>query len=181
LRAGLITFDLRYIRSALRVADPGCLSRIPDPNFYSSEIPGPRPRSWILDLGSDPPSLIQQQQQKEEREKLNVFPFYSNKFHKIVNYFLFELVQKENPSQLTNNYCIVLFTRKIVTKLSKIWVGMGIQDRGSEIRVLRSGKNYPGSRGVKKAPDPVSHTRNTHTMHCKIFVEGTIEEGRAAK
>jgi len=33
------------------VADPGCLSRIPDPNFYPSRIP-------------DPGSRIQKQQQK---------------------------------------------------------------------------------------------------------------------
>jgi hypothetical protein len=35
----------------ISVADPGCLSRIPDPDFYPSRIP---------DLGS----LIQKQQQK---------------------------------------------------------------------------------------------------------------------
>jgi hypothetical protein len=38
------------------VADPGCLSRIPDPDFYPSRIP---------DLGS----RIQKQQQKREVKK----------------------------------------------------------------------------------------------------------------
>jgi hypothetical protein len=44
-----------------------------------------------------------------------------------------------------------LFTQKIVTKLSKIWVW----DPGSKIRDLE--KIYPGSRG-QKAPDPGSAT-----------------------
>jgi hypothetical protein len=30
-----------YIVSILSVADPGCLSRIPDPDFYPSKIPDP--------------------------------------------------------------------------------------------------------------------------------------------
>jgi hypothetical protein len=38
------------------VADPGCLSRIPDPDFYPSRI-------------SDPGSRIQKQQQKREVKK----------------------------------------------------------------------------------------------------------------
>jgi hypothetical protein len=29
---------------ARSVADPGCLSRIPDPDFYPSQIPDPRSR-----------------------------------------------------------------------------------------------------------------------------------------
>jgi hypothetical protein len=49
---------------------------------------------------------------------------------------------------------IELFTQKIVTKLSKIWVW----DPGSEIRDPE--KTHSGSRipdpGVKKAPDPGS-------------------------
>jgi hypothetical protein len=49
---------------------------------------------------------------------------------------------------------IELFTQKIVSKLSKIWVW----DPGSEIRDPGSGKNLfriPDP-GVKKAPDPGS-------------------------
>jgi hypothetical protein len=45
------------------VADPGCLSRIPDPDFYPSRIP---------DLGS----RIQKQQQKRGEKKFVVIPFY---------------------------------------------------------------------------------------------------------
>jgi hypothetical protein len=60
---------------------------------------------------------------------------------------------------------IELFTQKIVTKLSKIWVW----DQGSEIRDSRSGIRDPGSGknlfripdpGVKKAPDPGSFIKN---------------------
>ncbi len=51
---------------------------------------------------------------------------------------------------------IELFTKKIVTKLSKIWVW----DPGSEIQDPGSGKTYSGSwitdPGIKKAPDPGS-------------------------
>ncbi len=41
---------------AASVADPGCLSRIPDPDFYPSRIP-------------DPASQIPKQQQKREVKK----------------------------------------------------------------------------------------------------------------
>jgi hypothetical protein len=46
----------------LSVADPGCLSRIPDPDFYSS---------WIPDLGS----RNQKQQQKRGVKKLVSYIF----------------------------------------------------------------------------------------------------------
>jgi hypothetical protein len=45
------------------VADPGCLYRIPDPDFYPSRIPDPGSR--ISDLGS----RIQKQQQKRGVKK----------------------------------------------------------------------------------------------------------------
>jgi hypothetical protein len=51
------------------VADPGCLSRIPDPDFYPSRrIPDPKTAT-------------------KERG--------SHKFHKIVNYFSFEVLKKK--------------------------------------------------------------------------------------
>jgi hypothetical protein len=60
------------------VADPGCLSRIPDPDFYQSRIPDPDfypSRIPIPDLGSripDPKTAT-----KERGEKKNFFiPFY---------------------------------------------------------------------------------------------------------
>jgi hypothetical protein len=58
------------------VADPGCLSRIPDPDFYPSRIPDPKTAT------------------KERGEKkLDVKPLYvATKFNKIVNYFSFEVL-----------------------------------------------------------------------------------------
>jgi hypothetical protein len=66
------------------VADPGCLSRIPDLDFYPSRIP---------DLGS----RIQKQQQKREvKKKLDVKPFYvATKINKIVNNLSFEVLKKK--------------------------------------------------------------------------------------
>jgi hypothetical protein len=63
------------------VADPGCLSRIPDPDFFKSQIPdlgsrisypGSRIPSWIPDLGS----RIQKQQQKRGMKKNCCLTFF---------------------------------------------------------------------------------------------------------
>jgi hypothetical protein len=57
----------------ISVADPGCLSRIPDPDFYPSRIP---------DLGGV--------------KKICCHTFLcSHKFHKIENYFSFEVLKKK--------------------------------------------------------------------------------------
>ncbi len=59
------------------IADPGCLSQIPDPDFYTFRIP---------DLGS----RIQKQHQKRGMKKISCQTFFcSHKFHKIENYFIF--------------------------------------------------------------------------------------------
>jgi hypothetical protein len=50
--------------SKISVADPGCLSRIPDPDFYPSRIP---------DLGSRIPK---QQQKRGLKKNFFVIPFY---------------------------------------------------------------------------------------------------------
>jgi hypothetical protein len=97
------------------VADTGFLSQIPDPDFYPSRIP-------------DPGSRIQKPEQKRGVKKnLLSYLFCSHKFHKIGNYFIFEVLKKK----MWDNFqrIIELFTQKIVTKLSKIWVwdpGSGI-------------------------------------------------------
>ncbi len=85
------------------VADPGCLSRIPDPDFYLSRIPDPKTAT------------------KERGEKeLDVKPFYvATKFNKIVNYFSFEVLKKKSWANFQR--IIELFTQKIVKKLFKIW------------------------------------------------------------
>ncbi len=85
------------------MADPGCLSRILDPNFYPSRIP---------DLGS----RIQKQQQKRGVKKKFCHTFLcSHKFHKIEHYFGFEVLKKKMWANFQR--IIELFTQKIVTKL----------------------------------------------------------------
>ncbi len=70
--------------------------------------------------------------------------FCSNKYHKIENYFIFELVRKKIWPNLQR--IIKLYTQKIVIKFSKILVW----DPGS-------GKTYSGFRILgSKAPDPGS-------------------------
>ncbi len=83
----------------------------------------------------------------------------SHKFHKIVNYFSFEVLKKKMWANFQR--IIELFTKKIVKKLLKIWSW----DPGSEIRDPGSGKNLfriPDP-GVKKAPDPGSRIRIRNT------------------
>jgi hypothetical protein len=93
------------------------------------------PGSRIL-IFTHPGSRIQKQQQKR------------HKFHKIANYFSFEVLKKKIWANFLR--IIELFTQKIVTKLSKIW----IWDPGSGKNLFR----IPDP-GVKKAPDPGSRIR----------------------
>jgi hypothetical protein len=104
------------------VADPGCLSRIPDPVFYPSRIPDPKTAT------------------KERGEKkISCHTFLcSHKFHKILNYFSFEVLKKKFLANIQR--IIELVTKKIVKKLLKIWSW----DPGSEIRDPE--KTYSGSR-----------------------------------
>jgi hypothetical protein len=104
---------------------------IPDPDFYPSRI-------------SDLRSRIQKQQQKRGVKKLVVITFYvATNFTKlqIINYFRFEVPKKKIWANFQR--IIELFTQKIVTKLSKIWVW----DPGSEIR--KKPILDPGSRGQR--------------------------------
>jgi hypothetical protein len=101
---------------------------IPDPDFYSSRIPDPKTAT----------------KERDEKKFVVINFFCRHKFHKIKNYFTSEMLKK-----IWGNFqrILELFTHKIATKLSKIWVW------GSEIRK----KTYTGSdHGVKKAPDPGS-------------------------
>ncbi len=119
------------------VADPGCLSRIPDPDFYPLRIPNPGSKN---------------SNKREGWKKICCQTFFcSHKFHKIENYFIFQGASFQR--------IIELFTQKFVTKLKKIWGW----DRGSGIRDPGSGKKPipdPGARirvqGSKKhrIPDP---------------------------
>ncbi len=107
---------------------PGCLSRIPDPDFYPSRIPDPKTGT-------------------KERGENNLlsYLFSSHKFHKIVNYFYFEMLKKKIWANFQR--IIEFLTQKIVTKPTKIWVW----DPRSGIR-----KKPIRDPGVKKAPDPGS-------------------------
>ncbi len=77
------------------------------------------------------------------------YHFCSNNYHKIKNYFIFEQVKKKLWANL--QIIIVLFTQKIVIKISKIWVvdprsgkrkkpildprSRGLKGTGSRIRI----------------------------------------------
>jgi hypothetical protein len=57
------------------VADPGFLSRIPDPDLFQTRIPDSTTATT------------------EKRENLSSFLFCSHKYHKIENYFIFEQIK----------------------------------------------------------------------------------------
>ena len=66
---------------------------------------------------------------------------------------------------------IKLFTQKIVSKLSKIWVwdpGSEIWDPGFEIRDLE--KTYPGSRGQKGTGSRIRNTALWRPRDKKIAI-----------
>ncbi len=66
-------------------------------------------------------SRIQKHHQKIGVKKICCHNFLSShKFHKIANYFSFEVVKKKIWANFQR--IIELFTQKIVTKLSKIWI-----------------------------------------------------------
>jgi hypothetical protein len=114
----------------------------------------PNPGSQI----SDPRSRIQQQQQQQLKrgvKKICCHTFFrSHKFYKIENYLIFEMLKKKIWANFQR--IIELFTQKIVTILSKIWVW----DWGSEIQDPK--KTYSGSRiqGSKRHRIPDSNPRH---------------------
>jgi hypothetical protein len=127
---------------------------IPDPDFYPSRIP---------DLGSripDPKTAMK----TGVKKKSVVIPFFGAINFTSLNYFIFEMLKKKIWAN-TFLKIIELFTPKIVTKLSKIWVwdpGSEIRDPGSEKKPIPD----PGP-GVKKAPDPGSRIPDPDPpQHC---------------
>jgi hypothetical protein len=100
------------------VVDQGCLSPIPDPDFYPSRIPDfgsriPDPKTAMKDIGE---------------KKTIVISFFGVVHFTKLNYFIFEMLKKKIWANFQR--IIELFTQKIVSKLSKIWAW----DPGSEIR-----------------------------------------------
>jgi hypothetical protein len=109
---------------------------IPDTDFYPSGIPDPKTATKVRD-----------------EKKISCHTFLcSHKFHKIVNYFSFEVLKKKIWANFQR--IIELFTKKIVKKLLKIWS-------------WDPEKTYSGSWG-HKAPDPGSESA-TLVKILKIF------------
>jgi hypothetical protein len=108
------------------VADPGCLSWIPDPYFYLSRI-------------------------------LCHSFFCSLKLHKNENYVSFELLKKKIGPKFKR--IVEYFTKKIVTKLLKIWVW----DPGSGKKPIPD----PGSRYQKGTG---SRIRIRNTAHSSLLL-----------
>ncbi len=112
------------------VVDPGCLSRISDPGSKNRK-------------------------KRERWKKICCHTFLcSHKFHKIENNFSFEVPKTKIWANFRR--VIELFTQKIVSKFSKIWVW----DPGSGKNLFR----IPDP-GVKKAPDPGSGSTTLLTDH----------------
>ncbi len=115
--------SLRGKRSAsVQRCGPGCLSCIPDPDFFSSQIPDP-----TAEKGG---------------EKICCLTFYySHKFHKGKNFFL--QGTKNLLGQLTKNLSIL--THKLLLSSQKY--GLGIKDPGSGKNLPGSGwQKSTGSR-----------------------------------
>jgi hypothetical protein len=116
------------------VADPGCLSRIPDPDFYPSRI-------------LDPTTATKERGEK----KFVVIPLLYPQISHNCKLFYFWNTEEKNLGQFSKNFRT--FPKNL--SLSSQIYGFGIRDP-------RSGKNLfripdPGL-GVKKSPDPGSST-----------------------
>ncbi len=139
------------------VADPGCLSRI--------RVVYRRPvcLSQIPDLGS----RIQQQRSKRRRGKNRLF--YSNQIQK--NFTLFYFWTCIEKKWANWQRIVVIFTQKIVTKLS------GIRDPKLK-------KSYPGSRGGKGTGSRIrirnteffttNHHRMTRVLNVHLHISGVV-------
>jgi hypothetical protein len=108
------------------VADPGCLSRILIFTHPGSRIPDPKTAT-----------------KERGGKKISCDTFFcSHKFHKIENYLIFEMLEKRIWANFQR--IIELFTQKIVSVLSKIWVWVsGIRNPGSGIQ-KKQGWKKPG-------------------------------------
>ncbi len=128
--------------AVFRIRDVYPGSRIPDPDFYPSRILDPGPR--IPDLGS------KNSNKRQVKKFFCQTIFCSHKFHKTEYYYIFDMLKKKIWPNFPR--IIEVFTQKIVTKPSKIWVW----DPGSGKNLIRIPE--PGSRGQKgtrsQIPDP---------------------------
>jgi hypothetical protein len=125
---------LIFTHPVSRISDPG--SRISDPG------------SLISDPGS------KDSNKREGLKKFVVITFsVATKFHKIANYFSFEVLKKKIWANFQR--ILELFTQKIVNKLSKIW---WVWEPGSVIRKKPIPDPGSGIQGSKRhrIPDPGS-------------------------
>jgi hypothetical protein len=106
---------------------------IPDPDFYPSRIPDPK--TGTKDRGE---------------KKFCQTIFCSHKFHKTQYYFVFDMLKKKIWPNFPR--IIDVFTQKVVTKPSKIWVW----DPGSGVR--KKPNPDPGSRGQKGTGPRIRNT-----------------------
>jgi hypothetical protein len=101
-----------------------------------------------------------------EKNSFHTF-FWSNKFHKVENYFTFERLKKKIWASFQR--VTGLFTQKIVTKLSKIWVW----DPGSEVR--KKPIPDPGSRGQKGTGSRIRYFVVVSSCYNVIVIKVTKE------
>ncbi len=125
-------------------------NRIHPGEIYRRILIFTHPGSRISDPGS------KNRNKREGWKKFVVIPFFIHKFHKIVNYFIFEMLKKKIWANFRR--IIELFTQKIVTNSQKY----GFRIRKKPIQ----------DPGVKKAPDPGSGSetlkyRHLHIQQCK--------------
>ena len=106
----------------------------------------PHPGSWI----SDPGSWIQKQQQKRGVKKnLLSYLFFSYKFYNIVNYYIFEMLDKKMWLNFQRS------TERLPKKLSQSFKNMGL---GSGIRNKPIPDPDPGSMGQKGTGSRIRNT-----------------------
>ncbi len=139
----LVIFIIWIPLVIISVADPGCLSRIPDPDFYPSRIPDPKTGT------------------KERGEK----KFYVISFYVATNFTNLNIIlvlkcwrKKFGPIfiELQN-----FLPKKLSLNSPKVWVW----DPGSGKNLFR----IPDP-GVKKAPDPGSRIRIRNTGYNCVHV-----------
>ncbi len=125
----------------------------------------PDPGSWFLPI-LDPGSRIQKQQWKTlvKKNLLSYLFFGVINFTKL-NYFIFEMLKKKIWANFLS--IIELFTQKIVSNLSKIWVW----DPGPGKNLIRIPD--PGSRGQKGTGSRI-RIRNTGIYGTVQYRSGTI-------
>jgi hypothetical protein len=133
----------RYLNDKYSVADPGCLSRIPDPDFYPFRIPD---QTATKDRGE---------------KKLVVKPFFVATISQKCKLFYFLNAEEKNLGQFSKNYRT--FSKNL--SLSSKKYGVGIRDPERNLFWIPD----PGP-GVKKAPDPGSGSA-TLDKYSKVPVE----------